>query len=287
MKTTNKITTITMNMNIYNNTDQNVNPNMYIPTKVCSKCRIIKELTEFNKEKTNTDGYLNQCKNCINNRKNEHYELIKDEIYNDITKTKTCNKCNQIKCVTEFHKDKTKYDGYHTQCKTCNNNVKQEYYDKNKDKCLKYQNENRNKDLQNKYRKKYYELNKDKFKEYNKEYRQLNKEKLLELSNAYHNYRINNNPIYRLIKNNCARVHTALKSNNKTAHKIELLSFNKEFFYHWMKWQLPYDMNDDEFRQNYDIDHCRPIATFNLSDPDAQYDAFSWQNANLCSKVKI
>ena len=48
--TTVNITTSTMNMNIYNNTEQTINFNMYIPTKVCNKCRTIKELIKFNKE---------------------------------------------------------------------------------------------------------------------------------------------------------------------------------------------------------------------------------------------
>ena len=178
--TTVNITTSTGAININNNTDKTINPNIYIPTKVCSKCRTIKQLTEFNKEKRNKDGYLNQCKICINNRIKEHYKLIKDEIYNDITKNKTCNKCHQIQCVTEFHKDKTKYDGYHTQCKNCNNSVKMEQYNENKDKLLKYRKQyyNQNKDTLLQSSKEYHKLNKDYFKEYNKEYRQLNKEKL-------------------------------------------------------------------------------------------------------------
>ena len=69
MTTTNNITTSTVNMNIYNNTDQTINPNKYIPTKVCSICRTIKYITEFHKRKTAHDGYQNQCKNCLNNRK--------------------------------------------------------------------------------------------------------------------------------------------------------------------------------------------------------------------------
>ena len=43
-------------------------------------------------------------------------------------------------------------------------------------------------------------------------------------------------------------------------------------------WQLPREIDDNEFKEKYDIDHCRLIATFNLSDPDTQYDAFSWMN---------
>ena len=51
MTTTNNITTTTINLNIYNNTDQTINPNMYIPTKVCKTCRTIKQLIEFYKHK--------------------------------------------------------------------------------------------------------------------------------------------------------------------------------------------------------------------------------------------
>ena len=45
-------------------------------------------------------------------------------------------------------------------------------------------------------------------------------------------------------------------------------------------------MDYNEFKENYDIDHCRPIATFNLSDPNAQYDAFFWQNCQPLLKHK-
>ena len=111
----------------------------YIPTKVCKTCRIIKQLIEFNKEKRNKDGYKNQCKNCIKNKEEEHYELIKDEINQyDINKNKTCNKFNQIKCIIEFYKDKTKYDGYHTICKICSENNSKEYYKQNKDEISDY-----------------------------------------------------------------------------------------------------------------------------------------------------
>ena len=43
MTTTNNITN-TGTINIYNNTDKTINPNMYIPTKACNKCRSTKQL---------------------------------------------------------------------------------------------------------------------------------------------------------------------------------------------------------------------------------------------------
>ena len=90
MTTTNNITTTTMNINIYNNTDQTITlntdllnnnpPNVFIPTKVCSTCRIIKFITEFSKSKISHKGYQNQCKNCVKNKRQKYYNENKDKI---------------------------------------------------------------------------------------------------------------------------------------------------------------------------------------------------------------
>ena len=39
-----------------------------------------------------------------------------------------------MKQLTEFNKDKTSRDGYYTECQTCKDNRKQEYYKTNKEK---------------------------------------------------------------------------------------------------------------------------------------------------------
>ena len=43
-------------------------------------------------------------------------------------------------------------------------------------------------------------------------------------------------------------------------------------------------MDDRELRKNYDIDNCRPIATFNQSDIEYQYDKFHFRNTQLLLK---
>ena len=286
MTTTNNITTSTVNMNIHNNTDQTINPNMYIPTKACNRCRIIKQLTEFNKQKRNKDGYLDQCKNCINNRIKEHYELIKDEIYHDISKNKTCNKCNQIKCVTEFHKDRKSNDGYKNQCINCRSNYQKEYSKENKDKFVEntkqYYEANKEKILSNS--KKYYEINKDKMLKYSKEYKEINKDRINNTKRAWDKNQRNINPIYRLITNNRRRIRSALESNSKTAHTIYLLGCDRFIFYQWIQFQLPFEMSDDEFKKLYDIDHVKPIASFDLSIEQNQFEAFVW--TNCCPLLK-
>ena len=108
--------------------------------------------------------------------------------------------------------------------------------------------------------------------EYNKEYNKLNRNKITK----HKPNRRNTNPIYSLIKNNRKRIHKALQSNSKTTNTIKLLGCSKKFFYNWIKWQLPYDMSDDEFKKAYHIEHVRPISSFNLSDSASQNDAFNW-----------
>ena len=94
------------------------------------------------------------------------------------------------------------------------------------------------------------------------------------------------NPIYKLITNNRVRIRQALKSNSKAAHTIELLDCSKEFFYQWIKFNLPYNMNDDEFKNNYEIDHVVPLSSFDLSIPENQFIAFNWQNCSPLLKSK-
>ena len=43
-------------------------------------------------------------------------------------------------------------------------------------------------------------------------------------------------------------------------------------------WQLNDNISDDEFKKCFHIDHVRPISSFDLSDPESQYDAFHWSN---------
>ena len=82
MTSTNNITTSTTTINIYNNSDQIINPNTYIPTKACNRCRIIKQLTEFSKHKQSRDGYLNKCKDCADNLRKEYVKENKERISN-------------------------------------------------------------------------------------------------------------------------------------------------------------------------------------------------------------
>ena len=104
-------------------------------------------------------------------------ELLNKNSPNICIPTKVCKTYRTIKYITEFYKNKSRYDGYPYICKICNKLQKQEYVERNKDKVAerknKYYEQNKNKILKN--NKEYYELHKDKLTEYQKEYRKINK----------------------------------------------------------------------------------------------------------------
>ena len=52
--------------------------------------------------------------------------------------TKFCSKCKEEHLVSEFVKDLSKKDGYHSSFKKSNKEIKQNYYNLNKDKFKKY-----------------------------------------------------------------------------------------------------------------------------------------------------
>lgn len=48
--------------------------------KVCSTCKVEKEITEFSKDKTEKDGYTYSCKVCRNKRYNDWAKENKDKV---------------------------------------------------------------------------------------------------------------------------------------------------------------------------------------------------------------
>jgi 5-methylcytosine-specific restriction endonuclease McrA len=85
-------------------------------TKICTKCKIEKYITEFSKHKGTKDGYDHQCKQCVKEAKQKR---IENRIYIQVDK-KICYKCKQEKSINEFGHNKTTLDGFDRVCKECN-----------------------------------------------------------------------------------------------------------------------------------------------------------------------
>lgn len=94
--------------------------------KTCSKCKVDKDISEYYKNKNESDGLQTQCKECVslsrNNKKPYQGTLLefnKTKIKSPETEnTKYCHECDTIKDLKDFHYYK-KTETYNTICKDC------------------------------------------------------------------------------------------------------------------------------------------------------------------------
>lgn len=113
----------------------------------CESCSILKDDTEFHKDKSKKNGKCAICKTCykfnrfLNTNKNKYPDVFVGEFFACIDKyyeknvdeddnTKRCTKCKEIKNLSEYVKSKTKYKGVQSQCMLC----EKERINKNKEK---------------------------------------------------------------------------------------------------------------------------------------------------------
>jgi hypothetical protein len=113
-------------------------------TKCCSKCNIVKPITNFSKSKNRKDGHHPTCKQCVH----EHYTQNKDKILLKNKKYYSCNKESILAQSKEYrnnNKDKKSESDkkYREENKEKISNTKKEYYLNNKDKHKQWQENNK------------------------------------------------------------------------------------------------------------------------------------------------
>lgn len=86
--------------------------------KICKKCLVEKDLTEFRRQYKS--GYEHVCMSC-NANKVKHTNV-------DGILGKVCRKCTIWQSLDCYHKDKTKSDGLHSYCKICQKDKSKQFY---------------------------------------------------------------------------------------------------------------------------------------------------------------
>lgn len=159
-----------------------------------------------------------------------------------------------------------------------NKKYNREYYQKNKEKLNNNQEYSRECYQKNKEKaKKYYQRNKEKI----KEYYQKNKRKIAERDR--NRLKIDQN--YRLKCSLRRRTRNVLKGNRKNGKTLQLLGCTIEFlkqyleskFLPGMTWENYGNPNGDH-SDCWHIDHIKPCASFDLSDPEQQKICFHYTN---------
>jgi hypothetical protein len=121
------------------------------------------------------------------------------------------------------------------------------------------------------------EKNKEKIAEYNKNYRKDNQVKLVKVACERAKQKRKTDPVFVLMRRERVRVYDALKGIRKAARTETLLGCSYEFFRGYIEGKFVDGMNWKNIG-NWHIDHIRPLASFDLSNPDQQKLAFHYTN---------
>ncbi len=194
---------------------------------------------------------------------------------------KYCSKCEQIKILDDFGKNKNKKDGLNIWCKCCVN----KNYNKDKRKIYRDKNKHKNKEwrLNNIIHKK----------EYDKKYSDLNKNYKNNYGLLYRKNKYKNDPLYKLKQLINSSINHSLKTKNfhKTLRSTEIIGCSikvlKEYFESkfepWMNWGN-HGLYNGEKDYGWDIDHIIPISSGSTEEEILKLNHFS-NLQPLCSKI--
>ncbi len=225
--------------------------------KLCRKCKIEKDLSEFYINKSSKDGYYNSCKSCEVERSLSYYNENREK---------------------QLENKKQRYYNNHE----VNLQKKRDYDEKNREIVNKKARERYYDNLE--YAKEYYKNNKELILERNKKWIENNKEYFKQLNSKNTIKWLNENPhvvvwrqmLYRTINR------FGLKKENKTVvllgySAIELKEHIESLFEDGMSWD-----NWGEWH----IDHIYPLSRFDKETPISEVNSLSnlrpiWATENL------
>lgn len=219
-------------------------------TKFCRKCKTDKTIDMFCKNKNNSDGLSNQCKDCDKEYRDSHREDRKeyDKNYRKEHKKELAKYQKQYEKDNEIEIRKRK----------------KEYYENNKDHILisskKRYEENIN--IISKKHKEYRDSHKEESSEYGKQYRKDNKEKVNEYQKNYNKQKretkVEAKVIHRL-RNNFLQAMNIYSSTGKIQ---ESKKYGIDYGTIIEKLGLPPENMIDP-----QADHILPVSAFNHNDP--------------------
>jgi hypothetical protein len=177
---------------------------------------------------------------------------------------KKCNRCENIKYVTEFNKSSQSKDGYRGYCRKCQSEFGKDYRLKNKEsikfKHFEYYTKNKTQILEK--HKTNYHINIEQENKRSQQYYKKNRESVIERTKKYQKQKLNEDPIFKLKHSMRNRVRAIFKNKNfikpTTTLKIigcdlpTLVSYIESKFNNGMSW---------ENQGKWHIDHIIPLSS--------------------------
>ena len=270
--------------------------NVRLNFKSCTNCEKEKQLCEYYKDKSKSQGVTSRCIKCVKEiKQNKPVKII--EVKEDTKKV--CKNCDAEKSISEFYKAIGGLHGVRSDCKVCCEKYKKEYQEQNKDKIRAQQKAYEQKPEVKERKKQYREDNKEKIVQYHIAYNEKNKEIIAEKTKLYQKanrakisaaatQRLKNDEQARLAHNLRARFHDALKRADviKTECTFDLIGCSapelKQFieskFLDGMTWDNYGSDRDGTVEKFWHIDHIKPVAVFDLTKEDHRKECFHFNN---------
>lgn len=267
--------------------------------KMCSKCKILKDIDSFSKDKSKKDGYRSKCIICYSAYQKEYREKNKEKIANNQKEYRQKNK-NKISIAQHSYRstNKDKLSAYHKKyvesCKSVIKEYQKQYRKNNIDRIKEHDKQYRSENLDKikAYRRQYYLLNKEKIRNHGRLYYDLNKDKIKNKTKEYRKFnkvrlreakkkRLDINPEIKLAKILRCRIRMVLKVNNykKCDSTFNLLGCSKQFFKDYIVSKFTKGMTLENHGINgWHLDHIKPCSSFDLSDPEQQKICFHYTN---------
>ena len=149
----------------------------------------------------------------------------------------------------------------------------------NKEKIKKTQRQNYLKNKERiKERNRKYKLNhKDKIKEQQKQYRSDNRKTITKYKREYRFKKYHSNAAFRLVNIQRARIRKALKGVVKSKRTLALLGCSAEEIWKHLESKFKPGMTKENYGE-WHVDHIKPCASFDLTDPEQQAICFHYTN---------
>lgn len=167
--------------------------------------------------------------------------------------TKICNKCQRELYVSQFHKRNTSPGGYAHQCKECRSISR--------------------KGTHKEYSATYYL----KYKDRQRELEKLNRNKINARKRERAKERRQTDVNYKIKTNLRGRIYKAVKQNIKSESTMILIGCSIEELKIYLSAMFTEGMNWNNYGK-WHIDHIKPCAAFDLSDPIQQKECFHYSN---------
>ena len=210
---------------------------------------------------------------------------------------KTCCRCKEIKDYDNFKKNRSRKDGYASNCRSCDKIDYEKNKEKNSERFKKWRENNIEKINERKknYRKNniekvreqernlyykridYYIKYREDNKEHYKKWRDENKDKKYE----YMKERLKI-PQWRIALRCRTRIRRALKNIPKTNKTQDLIGCSwQDLVNHLENTKVP-----GKDYTNAHIDHIKPCASFDLTDPEQQKECFHYTNLQFLPAIE-